>query len=95
LKIVELAFLPGSELIMKIIAFNVIFAICNILPLPPLDGSRVLFGMPYWYSVAFGFILGFGAVTYASSAPTAFAFISGILAAAMCYWMMHLFWTSK
>lgn len=95
LKIIQLNFFPGSELIIKLIAFNVIFAICNLLPIPPLDGSRVLFGMPFWYSIAFGFVLGFGIITYVSNAPTIFAVIAGILVAAVCYWMMHLFWTGK
>ncbi len=95
LKMIQLNFFPGSELIMKLIAFNVIFAISNLLPIPPLDGSRVLFGMPFWYSIAFGFVLGFGVITYVSNAPTILAFASGILVAAICYWMMYLFWSGK
>ena len=95
LKVVELNFFPGSELIMKLIAFNVIFAISNLLPIPPLDGSRVLFGMPYWYAIAFGFVLGFGVITYASTSPTILALVAGILVAAVCYWMMYLFWAGK
>lgn len=45
-------FIPPSaiELIVLIIQMNLVLAIFNLLPIPPLDGSKVLFGsLPYRY----------------------------------------------
>jgi len=46
-----------NSLITKIIAFNVAYALYSLLPIPPLDGSRMFFGsrMTYVFSV-FGII---------------------------------------
>jgi Zn-dependent protease len=36
-------FPEGSVLVQNIFVFNLWFAVCNLLPIPPLDGSKILF----------------------------------------------------
>lgn len=40
--------LPGAELIIGIIFINIVLAIFNLIPIPPLDGSKIIFNfLPY------------------------------------------------
>ncbi|MBI3027683.1 hypothetical protein HYY70_06245 [Candidatus Woesearchaeota archaeon] len=41
-----------SQLIHKAIVFNVIYAITSLLPIPPLDGSKIYFGSRMLYAFA-------------------------------------------
>ena len=46
-----------NALITKAITFNLLFALYNALPIPPLDGSRMFFGSRMVYALGFCFIL--------------------------------------
>jgi len=50
-------FLPNNALIQKAILVNVLMAIFNMLPIPPLDGSMVLYASRPIYVFTFGLIL--------------------------------------
>lgn len=41
--------LPGGALLSKAITINLLFAIYNMLPIPPLSGAMVLFASRSWY----------------------------------------------
>ena len=47
-----------SPLIQKIILVNILFAVFNMLPIPPLDGSRVFFQSRMGYAFLLGAITG-------------------------------------
>jgi len=38
---------------------DLIYALCNLLPIPPLDGSRILFWSRLFYVFLFGSIAGY------------------------------------
>lgn len=44
------AFFPGNLLMEKAIMFNVVYLITNMLPVPPLDGSKIFFGSRMLYA---------------------------------------------
>lgn len=43
--LVRLVHLPINFLIINLIAINVVLGVFNLIPIPPLDGSRILMGM--------------------------------------------------
>ncbi|HLC96508.1 MAG TPA: hypothetical protein VJH97_04255 [Candidatus Nanoarchaeia archaeon] len=46
-----------SVFVLKAITFNLLFAFWNALPIPPLDGSRMMFGSRMVYALSFFFVL--------------------------------------
>jgi len=46
-----------NSLIAKAITFNLLFALYNALPIPPLDGSRMFYGTRLGYVMTFTFIV--------------------------------------
>ena len=55
----SLVFLP-EVLISKLVFINVLFAIINMLPIPPLDGSHVMFATRHLYPFVMAAIIGAG-----------------------------------
>ena len=39
----------SNPLIDKLIIFNIAYALCSLLPIPPLDGSRIFYGSRMFY----------------------------------------------
>ncbi|MBI4144265.1 hypothetical protein HY486_03390 [Candidatus Woesearchaeota archaeon] len=58
-KTIEVAFFPGNNILIDIFRFNTIFALYNMLPIPPLDGSKVFFWSRLGYSFIMGSLLGY------------------------------------
>lgn len=54
-----MTFLP-QEFAHKIILVNVIFAITNALPIPPLDGANIMFASKTFYPLVLGAIVSWG-----------------------------------
>jgi len=52
-----LGFLPGG-LIHKAMMINILFAVYNMLPIPPLDGAHAFFANRGFYLLTFGSIIG-------------------------------------
>ena len=48
-----LEFLPGGGLLHQAMMVNLVFALCNMLPIPPLDGAQFLFASRSWYVFTF------------------------------------------
>lgn len=90
-KFLEATFAPGAEIFTKIVSFNMLFAVQNLLPLPPLDGSRILFGSRLWYATLFG--LGFGMMLglYVANVNVLASLALGVLVAIICWWLMYVF----
>ena len=58
---------PNSWFLQKFVYLNIIFAICTMLPIPPLDGISVFFGSRILYVMAFIGILASSVLIYLTS----------------------------
>jgi Zn-dependent protease len=57
---VELIFFSGGNaLLNKLFIFNLAFAVWNLLPIPPLDGSKLFFHSRLTFAFIFGSVLGY------------------------------------
>jgi Zn-dependent protease len=50
--------LPGNPLLGKIVLVNMLFAVFSLLPIPPLDGSRIFFQSRMGYAFLLGLTIG-------------------------------------
>ncbi len=55
-----LMFLPNTYFIEKAIMINVVLALMNMLPIPPLPGANAFFTSPVFYTLCLGAMLGTG-----------------------------------
>lgn len=55
---------PHSWFLQKALLINLIYAICSMLPIPPLDGINVFFAGRALYAFSFGIILGICLLVY-------------------------------
>ena len=74
---VLLYFLPGNWMLQKLLLMNIVFAICTMLPIPPLDGVNTFFAGRLLYVILFFTILGTGLLLY--FVPFIFSILGGIL----------------
>ena len=58
-KTVEWVLLPGNAFLQDVFLFNLLFALYNMFPIPPLDGSKVFFESRLLYSFVAGTLLGY------------------------------------
>mgnify|MGYP001569827411 CR=1 FL=1 len=71
------AFFP-SALMHKAIVFNVVYAITSLLPIPPLDGSKIYFGSRMLYAFALPAIA-FSTILMVVNVPVFFALVLSFL----------------
>jgi len=50
---------PNSTLIDQIFKINLIYALCTLIPIPPLDGAKVFFHSRLIFAFAFGTLFGY------------------------------------
>ena len=55
----SMGFLPHA-ISEKLVLVNVLFAITNVLPIPPLDGANIMYASKTFYPVAFGGVISCG-----------------------------------
>lgn len=55
-KNLDIFFGLSSPIIDKIFIFNLVYAVCTMLPIPPLDGHLTFFASRPWYVLLFGVI---------------------------------------
>jgi len=70
----------------RIFVFNVVFGAVQLLPLPPLDGSRIFYYSRLWYAWLFGFLVSYAIL----AAFGVFSFIWAIILGTLFYVMFYL-----
>ncbi len=77
----------------KLFTLNIWFAVCNLLPIPQLDGSYILFFSRPLYVILFGSVAAYGllAVVY-DFWSFALAVVVGGLLGALFYWILEVNW---
>ena len=64
----------------KLFMFNWIYAVCNLLPIPPLDGTRIIFWSRLLYVFVFGCIAGYLLLIFLGIYSYVWALFIGIFA---------------
>ena len=84
----------STALIQKAIVFNIAYALYSILPIPPLDGSRVVYGsrMLYVFTAA-GLVA--TAILLSLNISVWLAVISSFLVGALIWLLYYIFFESK
>jgi len=77
------AFFPNS-LIEKAIIFNVVYTITSLLPIPPLDGSKIYFGSRMLYAFALPAIV-VATILMIVKIPILFALVLSLLVAVVLW----------
>jgi Zn-dependent protease len=80
-----------SSIANKIFLFNLVLAAYNMLPIPPLDGSRVLFDSRLIYVLVGGAIISYAILAYLKI----YSFIWAIIAGIIVWWLYYYFYESK
>lgn len=68
---------------------NLIFVAWNLLPIPPLDGSRILYGSRLFYVFVFGSFLGYVFLALAGIFSFVFALLLGSIAWFLFYYFVE------
>jgi len=69
------------------IHFNLIFAVWQVLPFPPLDGSKLFFGSRMVYALGFFFVIAAALLLYINI-PVWIAIIGALLIGVIC-WVLY------
>ncbi len=89
---VNLHLLPmNSVFIDKFFLFNWLFAVLNLLPIPPLDGSRLLFYSRLTYAFVFGAIAGY-LILYSIGI---YSYVFALLMGGAVWLLFYIFFESK
>ncbi|MBW2977033.1 hypothetical protein KY347_06320 [Candidatus Woesearchaeota archaeon] len=83
-----------NSLIQKVIAFNIAYAVCSLLPIPPLDGSRTFYGSRMLYAFSVSAIV-VAAILLSSNIGMVLALISSFLIAIVLWVLYYIFFESK
>ena len=59
-----LSYAPNSWFLQKLLLLNIVFAICTMLPIPPLDGINTFYGGRILYILSFSGIIGASILIY-------------------------------
>ncbi len=85
-----MAFLPEG-LVEKAVIINIMFAIYNMLPIPPLDGAQIFFGGRIFYAFISGLVLGWSIFLLIPGFNLIIALIGSLILSAICGTAMLLF----
>ena len=90
----SLSSLISNSLIQKVIIFNIAYALCSLLPIPPLDGSRTFYGSRMLYAFSVGGIVAAAILLY-SNIGVWIAIIASFLIAVVLWLLYYVFFESK
>jgi Zn-dependent protease len=80
----------NNSLISLAITFNLLFAFYNVLPIPPLDGSRMFFGSRLIYALSFFFVLA-AVILLWVDIPIVIALVGAVLIALIGWLLYYIF----
>lgn len=84
----------ASSLLEKAILFMIIFAIYDVLPIPPLSGSRLFFGSRMVYAFLFSTIIISG-ILLLSDINVMMAIVGSIIIGIVCWLLYYIFFEQK
>ncbi len=84
----------SNPLISKLILFSIILAIYDILPIPPMTGSRLFFGSRMVYSFVFCTIIPAG-ILLILDINVLFAIVLAIIIGIICWLLYYIFFEHK
>jgi len=84
----------SNALIQKIIIFNIIYAVFSMVPIPPLDGSKIYFGSRMFYAFAVSGIVGASVLLYTNIAIW-MAIVGSFLIAVILWFLYYAFFEKK
>jgi len=80
-KTIEIYFLGQNLLFHNIFVFNLAYAVCQMLPIPPLDGHFMFYWSRPWYIFIFAIVFSYTILAiWANLYSWIIAFIFGIIA---------------
>ncbi len=88
------SFFPDNLLIEKAIIFNIIYLITMMLPIPPLDGSKIFFGSRMLYAFALPAMI-IAAVLMIVDIPVFFAIVLSVLAGVVLWLAYYISFERK
>jgi len=83
-----------SPILHKAMVFNVTFAIFTVLPIPPADGSRLLYGSRMVYVLGLAFVA-VSSLLVLINVPLIFVLLGSFLAAVACWLLYYIFYENK
>jgi len=83
-----------NSLIQKIIVFNIAYALYSLLPIPPLDGSRTLYGSRMLYAFSTSGIIA-AAIFLILNVSVGLALISSFLIGVILWFLYYIFFEHK
>ncbi len=83
-----LNFLPQNIFLEKLLIMNIIFAICTMLPIPPLDGVNTFFAGRVLYVLSFFGILGASVLIY--FLPFLYSLLGGLIIMLLAFILYYI-----
>ena len=81
-----------NPLIYKAIVLNLLMAVYTILPIPPLDGSRMFFGSRMVYAFILSFVILSSILLFIKVIPAWIAIVASLLLALICWLLYYILW---
>ena len=87
-------FFPDNALIEKAVMFNVVYLITSMLPVPPLDGSKIFFGSRMLYAFVLPAMI-IAAILMIVKIPVFFAIVLSVLAGVVLWLVYYISFERK
>ncbi len=88
------AFFPANPLIEKAIIFNIVYLITSMLPVPPLDGSKVFFGSRMLYAFVLPAMI-IASILMMVKIPVFFAIVLSVLVGVVLWLVYYITFERK
>ena len=87
-------FFPDNALIEKAVMFNVVYLITSMLPVPPLDGSKIFFGSRMLYAFVLPAMI-IAAILMIVKIPVFFAIVLSVVAGVVLWLVYYISFERK
>lgn len=82
-------FIP-AQIVYKILTFNLLYNVFSMLPIPPLDGSKIMFGARMLYAFYFPYVIAASLMLW-SNIPALLSIIGSLLIGALIWLLYYIF----